>query len=295
MARLTDDWQQIIWREWRHCADPDYAEQLYELIADAPLSWGARLSAISFNIAGGGAIAIVCGAILTFDWAVLQHFAWAGALLGGLHGYLMGRRLSWRSWLSRLSANTPTSSLSRVIFLTLMLGLLGGLIFGPIFWLLALGLFWGAGALIHWINQGLTATAHGNLEDRRWWFWWRGRPLLFEVETALQQGCALSPIVRRHWALPLRQLSERGDLPVLPDTLIADLLDHDWVERFVARHRLVRLGQAAIPALRRVAQQDDDSPLRQTARWLLYNIEHPSKLMPPDARRPNKISASRED
>jgi hypothetical protein len=54
---------------------------------------------------------------------------------------------------------------------------------------------------------------------------------------------------------------------------MAQLVSEDWVERFVARHRLVRLGPEAIPALRSLANKDS-SPLQQTALWLLYNIEH---------------------
>jgi hypothetical protein len=278
---LSRNWQQIIWREWRHCLDPDYAEHLFDLVADEPAGWGARLNAILFNIISGAALAVVGGAILTFDWAVLQHFAWAGGFIGGLRGYLFSRGLSWRSWLERLSASTPTSNFSRVIFSSLLLGLMGGMIFGPIFWLLAAGLFWGFGDLIRWLNRELAANPKTNLGDRQWWFWWRGRPYLFEVEAALQQACIALPPAQARWSEPLHRLTAPQGLPALPDRLVADLLSKDWVERFVACHRLVSLGREAVPQLMLIAEKED-SPLQQTALWLLRNIEHMSAAHPAD-------------
>ena len=36
------DWQNILWREWRHCGDEDYAERLYKAAYRGPLSWLKR-------------------------------------------------------------------------------------------------------------------------------------------------------------------------------------------------------------------------------------------------------------
>jgi hypothetical protein len=267
-----NNWRRIIWREWRHCFDPVYAQHLFELVADEPVGWGAKASVVVLNTVGGAAIALVCGAILTFDWRILQHFAWAGGLIGGLRGYMFSQGLTWRGWLSRLSASTPTSDLSRVIFSGLMLGLLGGMIFGPVFWLLAVGLFWAFGELMVWMNRSLTESLESNLADRRWWFWWRGRPYLAEVETALRQACTALP-AGAVWPEALRHLATKQSEPAAPKVLLADLGSEDWIERFVARYRLVRLGQAAIPALQSLAEKDT-SPLQQTALWLIFNIEH---------------------
>lgn len=272
-------WRQIIWREWRHCFDPVYAQHLFELVADEPVGWGAKVSVVLLNTIGGAAVALVCGAILTFDWRILQHFAWAGGLIGGLRGYMFSQGLTWRSWLNRLSASTPTSDLSRVIFSGLMLGLLGGMVFGPVFWLLAVGLFWAFGELMVWMNRSLTESSESNLADRRWWFWWRGRPYLSEVETALRQACAALP-AGVGWPEALHQLAAKQNEPASPKALLAELVSEDWTERFVARHRLVRLGQAAIPALRPLAEKDA-SPLQQTALWLLYNIEQAPLMKDP--------------
>ena len=57
-----------------------------------------------------------------------------------------------------------------------------------------------------------------------------------------------------------------------PDELIIALLSPDWVERFIARYRLVSLGQEAIAPLEALAERDR-TPLRNTILWLLENIE----------------------
>lgn len=38
------NWQNIIWREWQHCDDNDYAERLYKAIYRGPISWLYRLN-----------------------------------------------------------------------------------------------------------------------------------------------------------------------------------------------------------------------------------------------------------
>jgi hypothetical protein len=274
MTTPTDHWQQIIWREWRHSPDPDYTHQLFDLVADEPVGWLPRLSSILLNTISGAALAIVCGAVLTFSWEILQYFAWAGAFIGGMAGYIFNQKMTWRIWLDRLAANTPTGTFSRVIVGSLFLGLMGGLIFGPVFWLLAVGLFWGFGDVVVWMKRGAATSLQQDLEDRYWWFWWRGRPHPFEIEAALQQASAISPAAQAVWRNPLGQLAANQALPSSPETLISTLLSENWVERFVARHRLVRLGKKAVPVLQQaLAKDEDNTPLQQTLLWLIQSIQ----------------------
>lgn len=39
----TPNWQNILWREWRHCGDKDYARRLYQAVYHGPLSWFRRI------------------------------------------------------------------------------------------------------------------------------------------------------------------------------------------------------------------------------------------------------------
>src|SRR5262245_24799244 len=133
--RQSQGWQRIIWREWRHCPDPDYGQQLFELVADAPAGWGARLILIGLDGLTGASLGLAVSFVLSSHWEIMRQIILAGGLVGGIFGFLVGRKLSWRSWLSRLSSNTPTSDWPRFIGNGVLLGLLGGLIFGPLFWL----------------------------------------------------------------------------------------------------------------------------------------------------------------
>jgi hypothetical protein len=269
---IKPSWQQIIWREWRHCADPDYAERLFVLVADAPAGFGARLSLTLLNTMAGAALAVLAGSLISFTWAFLQHLMWAGGLVGAIIGLWQGHQLIWRSWLKRLSANAPVGSLGRLIGGLLALGLMAGMVMGPIAWLLGLGLFWIIGAVINWLNQGVTEQASFNLEDRRWWFWWRTRPHPLHLEAALHQASAHSANGHAVWAEPLRQVSA-GQLLMLPsDCLIRQLWSNDWIERFTARHTLLRLGDPAIAALYPLTQ-GQETPLQRTALWLIQSIK----------------------
>ncbi|HMQ52335.1 MAG TPA: hypothetical protein PKD98_09590 [Anaerolineae bacterium] len=277
--QTQSSWQPIIWREWRHCADPDYAERLFELVADGPVGFGARLSLTLFNALAGAALAVLAGGLISFTWAFLQHFIWAGGLIGAIIGIWQGRQLTWRNWLERLSANAPVGSLGRLIAGLLALGLMSGIILGPIAWLLGLGLFWTVGAMINWLNQGLTDQPRTSLDDRRWWFWWRSRPHPLHVEAALHLASEHSLADQAVWAEPLRQI-EVGQWLTLPsERLVRQLWSNDWIERFTARHTLLRLGDRAIAALQPLTQ-GQETPLQRTAVWLIESIERqPAPVM----------------
>lgn len=271
---FKDSWQRIIWREWRHCHDAEYARHLFALVAEEPVGFGSRLTLLLGNATAGAALAVLAGFVFTSSWSVLQHLFWLGGLLGIIRGYVIGRDLTWQSWLDRLSSNSPTGSFSRLIFGLISLGLIGGMIFGPLFWLVGAGLFWTVGELITWINRGMTTKPQDNLQERRWWFWWHKRPHLLEVESALQTACILSPATGATWRVPLSKLADDAPVTTPVDVLIRQLLSQDWIERFVARHALIRLGETAAFPLQNT-WNGSDTPFQRTVHWLMHNITDP--------------------
>jgi hypothetical protein len=268
--RHSQLWQQIIWREWRHCPDPEYGQQLFELVADEPAGWVVRFMLIGLDGLTGASLGLIIGFVLSSNWEMMRQIIWAGGLVGGIFGYLVGRKLSWQGWLSRLSANTPTSDWPRFIGNALLLGLMGGLIFGPMFWLSLVGLFWGIGSLLPWLNRGSETTASTNPDERRWWFWWRRRPWLSEVEAALGQAPG-GP-----WQTLLLRLAERRAQALPPEVLFPDLWSPDWQERFIACHTLASQGDQALFYLQTVPRQAENTPLQQTLDWLLLNLKRPA-------------------
>lgn len=276
----TPAWQRIIWREWRHCPDPEYGRQLFELVADTPAGWAARLSLIGLDMLTGASVALILGFTLSSSWEVLRQFMWAGTLVGGVFGYLAGRDLSWRNWLRRLVANTPTTDWPRFIGSALLLGFTGGLIFGPLFWMGLAGLFWGIGGLLPWLNRGVVSTNPDSPEERRWWFWWWRRPWLPEVEAALAQACQASPAGCGPWKPLLERLADRRAQPLPPSILAQDLLSLDWQERFIAGYTLASQGEQAATYLQMIIpKEDDETPYHQTIEWLLQNLRRERKSM----------------
>ena len=239
------NWQNIIWREWRNCESSLYARHLFELVADEPVGWGAKLAVLLLSMLSGVFAGLLIGFIVTTEWMILRQFALTGGVIGGLRGFWIGQRLSWRAWLTRLEAIMPAEGLGGWLLGGLALGVAGGLIFGPIFWLLLVGLFWVMGGVIKWLNRGLT-KATDEYQYRTWWIWWRGRPPTHELKTALQQVCQVQPAARAIWTMPLQRLAEKQEQSQPPETLRDALQSDDWVEHFVAHHTLSTLGQDAI-------------------------------------------------
>jgi hypothetical protein len=265
-------WQRTIWREWRHCADIEYGQHLFELVSDEQVSWGPRFSLVVFGAISGMSVGLVVGVPVTLEWSILQQLAWAGLIIGLVRGILVGRHWSWQNWIHRLESNTPTGSPGRLIAGAALLGMCGFIVFGPIFWVIMLGLFWVIGGLVFWLNSGLEDRVAFNPDDRQWWFWWRGRPYLFEVQLALQEACSVSATAREIWATPLARLADSQHQPAATDELINALLSQNWIDRFVARYALVALGREAIAPLQALAG-DEESPLFATVQRLLQNIE----------------------
>jgi|GEM_PF-2219303 len=272
MQKSSQNWQQIIWREWRHCLDAEYGKQLFELVADEPVGWSVQVSLTLFTLVSGTTIGVLIGFPLTLDATLLQQFAIVGGVIGAARGFIVSRHLSWRDWLIRLESNTPTTSPGRLFWSTVLLGLCGFMLFGPVFWLVIAGLFWALGDLITWLNRSIDKRRNYNPEDRKWWFWWRDRPHLFDLEIAIQRACQASATTHNIWTDLLSRLKASQQQPKSPDDLITALLNPDWAERFIARYRLVSLGQEAVAPLEALAERDR-TPLRETVLWLLENIE----------------------
>lgn len=264
-------WRRVIWREWRHCHDIEYEAHLFKIVADAPTGLSSRLTLVLLDAVGGAAIALLIGFVFTLRLDVLLQLLLTGGVVGGLRGLYSARKLTWRVWLGRLQSNAPTASPGQLFFGGLILLLLTGMVFGPLAWLAIVGLFWSFGGLIYWINSATDESETYRSHDRRWWVWWRGRPHLFEVETALSQACAESSQAAAVWAEPLRRLEQAKNKTAPPETLIRQLLDSNWETRLSAAHRLVLLGSIAAPSLEQLAH-NDTSPLQNTARWLLASI-----------------------
>lgn len=266
-----NQWQKIIWREWRHCPDIEYEERLFRVVADGRPGAGSRLTLIVLNATAGAALGLLVGFVFTLNWMILANTLWAGMMVGAAGGLLSGHRLTWKSWLGRLQANSPTGNAGGLIFSGLLLAVAGGMVFGPAAWLCIVGLFWAIGGLIHWLNNATDEAEEYRSGDRRWWFWWRKQPHLFDVEAALRQACQVSEQAQEIWAEPLRRLDAAKNKLASPESLISLLFSHDWVERFTASYRLVLLGEVAVPELQSIAATETH-PLQATAQWLLHNI-----------------------
>jgi hypothetical protein len=182
----THKLQNIIWREWRNCHDRTYAEQLYELVADTPVGWGTKLMVLLIYTVAGAALGLMIGFLITSNWLILRQFVWAGSIVGGVNGYLVSRDLSWRDWLERLSFNLPANDPSRGVGAVLGITLLGGLVFGPFFWVVIIGMFWTLGGLIKRLNRGQNIRENP-FDYHPWFFWWRSRPPEVELEKALER------------------------------------------------------------------------------------------------------------
>lgn len=263
-------WQTILWREWRNSHDEEYARHIYSLIADVPahpLSFGMILL---FDVITGAAIGIISGLVMTSQGSIIQQLMLAGAVLGLIHSCATGWRLSWRAYLTRLGSSLPVGRPQDWLVGAVLLMAGGSFIFSPGFPLVLIGLFWGMGGLIGWLNSGVKPPTD-EYTYRVWYFWWRGAPSFDTFETALHQGCEQNPSAYRIWSEPLQRLAKPPN-PAIPVNVWLEQLSHeDWVERLVARHNLIVLGDEAIRPLQRIAL-DEENPLHPTAQWLLNVI-----------------------
>jgi hypothetical protein len=161
-----------------------YAQYLFELIADTRVGWGTRVTFMLLEAIIGMTLALLIGFVFTTQWLILQQFLWAGGIVGATRGFLASQRLSWRDWLNRLALGLPMQKPDGRRGLVLFFILLVSVIFGPILWLLIIGLFWGMSGVIKWMSKSLGGGIA--YDHNAWYFWWRGRPPVSEVEAALE-------------------------------------------------------------------------------------------------------------
>ncbi|MEM7346832.1 MAG: hypothetical protein AAF485_21545 [Chloroflexota bacterium] len=189
-----DAWQNIIWREWRHSDDKIYAGFLFELVADTPVGWGTKLFITIFSGILGLTIGFLIGFIVTTNWTIIQQLLWAGTFVGAVGGVLAGYHLSWRHWLPRLAYGLPSKEPSVGLMTIFLLILLGSSIFGLMFAIIFIGMFWGMSGLLTWINKELGTI--DLLIYKAWYFWWRKQPQSQDVEAALNQVYQTQPHLR---------------------------------------------------------------------------------------------------
>ncbi|HEX9926240.1 MAG TPA: hypothetical protein VGD99_26520 [Anaerolineae bacterium] len=99
----------------------------------------------------------------------------------------------------------------------------------------------------------------------------QARPYTAEVEVALHRACQMRRGVRHLWQKRLVDLAEARQKPAPVATLIDNLQENHWFERFIARHVLFYRGCEAVPSLLVVAQTGS-LELSSVAGWLLHCI-----------------------
>ncbi|MDM8528957.1 hypothetical protein QUF58_12220 [Anaerolineales bacterium HSG24] len=268
---MKKDWQSILWREWRNSHDEQYAQQLYALIADTPapsISFGVLMV---FSAITGATIGLLVGLALGPSAALWQQLMLVGAVIGSIRGGYLGLNLSWRTYLTRLGASLPVGKPDEWLVGGVLLGGLGTFVFGPFFWVSALGLFWGMGGLIEWLNSGAKAPTY-EYTYRAWFFWWRVLPSRIEQQKALRQACLDQPAVGEIWIEPLQLLANNTPSSESVHKIVSKLSHDDWLVRLQARHQLVLLGEGAIEPLRRIAN-DEETPMQPVGQWVLAMTE----------------------
>jgi hypothetical protein len=110
------------------------------------------------------------------------------------------------------------------------------------------------------------------------WSWFYGfsfgrqpRPYAAEVEAALEAACEAQPAIHHLWQGRLARLEEARQKNTPIKTLVDDLQENHWFERFTARHALFYRGGEAVEGLLHLVQME--SPQAQVvALWLLQSI-----------------------
>ena len=223
---------------------------------------GAPLGAL-LGLIPGERQRVVMGGITGGVGAVIGSLVAQGNWLGTGVGIALGAWLGV-TWGSVLLGGVITWS-----------GILLGLVaFGLSEWLagwLGLGLGFGLGLLPNLLGRGLSFEDAYNY--RAWYTWWQKQPPLTKVASALRLAQTnQSPKTRALWQEPLSRLQHPEEASSPPETLVTALQSQGWVDRFIARHALVRLGGEATGALRKMALAEPGT-WQQPVVWLLTNIE----------------------
>jgi hypothetical protein len=277
-------WQDIIWQEWRHTRDEEYARRLFELVGNEPV--GKEAERISLLLGGlyGGLAGLLLSILYPLSFWPLGLIG--GGLLGGiasLAGWSIKRHPTWREWLGKVTFNLTPNELGLIsgglalgllgVLLGWLLGPLGGLGYLVGFFALGLLLIVSLPAgLISWLLSFSRQPDPLHLHHyRAFWFWWRQRPRRDQLEAALQQAAETSLEARQLWGQVRQQLTQQRQQPDSLDKLISRLRSPNWLERFMARHFLATAGGEAVPHLQPLASQIS-SALRPIALDLLSQI-----------------------
>jgi hypothetical protein len=135
---------EIIWREWRHSEDEEYAQRLFDLVRDTPVGWkGVLLLALCGTLYGLMAGYFV--GLVLLNWPVYSAWSltgplplalsWMAGVAGGLSGVLISQSLSWQRWLALLTPNIFSNKMGKLsrLNVALLCGFLAGLIGLPDF------------------------------------------------------------------------------------------------------------------------------------------------------------------
>lgn len=306
----TQNWQQIIWREWRNCEDEEYAQHLFNLAANEPMGWKNQLLIALLGVWFGAQAGFLLDMLPVLPMTPL--LTWVGVVGGGLGGVWLGRRKPMRWWLAALTPNNIFPGLAwpykfmflaLILFIGLYFQILFGLLLGfssGLFLGLVLGLlswpFLGLVSLISFQGQLLTGTdlmmgwaSAGvgigigvllgvrpnpklDYQYRFLCFWWKEPPLITELSHAVQRACQSYPQAGGAWQSLQDYLKTLPAPQHSPETYLAMLAESNWQKRFMGRQALIMLGGEAVKTLQFLAQ-DPASSLHQTALWLLRDIE----------------------
>jgi hypothetical protein len=233
MATPSQEWRNILWREWRNCEDAQYAHYLFESLTGSGSIWFTP------------AVQIITGLFDNF---------------GGL------REVKWRNY-------DPSESAPFFVALILgsVTGLVVGLISGAGTGLVAgLGIAALSFLLLMMILILIPKLRQrvGVLFDR---FYSQEQPTMAEVETALQQASKAKLRVQAIWAEPLHCLAKQKQHPDSLENLITGLQSTNWITRFSARYGLIAWGGAAVEPLQGMVA-DNTLPISRSALRALKNI-----------------------
>lgn len=238
------NWQNIIWREWRYAEDTQYANHLFELVANEPINkTGIMFIALDGALPGmisGLLIGLIfvevlksSGSPLGIGLALLFiiYSGLAGSLISLIILYPLERKFSVRATLNWFTPHILTLKFFIIVLTGFICGCGGMCIFSILsaqllptiehnltngwsdtirYWPLAVGFALGSSVI-----QGFTLWCYGlifrkNIEIirpyRLLWFWWWRRPSPIELKTALQNRIGQIPPM---WQEFLRNLEDK--------------------------------------------------------------------------------------
>ncbi len=246
-------WQNIIGREWRNCDDKEYAEHLFNLIADERIntnifSQPLRTSLLlifpllafkGFRILFILALPffmpiVLVGCLIIIEVLFSKDFTTIGSFVFILASFILLlilvtqyiRLHTWRSWLGTylFDDSAPIKKYKHN----------------------------------HWIY-----------EKRKCCLWWKNRSSPLAVERALQYSGKYRE--RKIWESLLSDLEARKKEQAEYNGLIKDLRHQRGLEQFKSCYSIVILGGEVVERLAQIARNKNHK-LQQIAVWLLYSI-----------------------